>query len=77
MADTTPRLTVKVKRVEENHRYACSCGSLLVEQEDVEYLLHDQFERARNGSLIETKPLNCKWAGVRFEIPTVELKQAA
>jgi hypothetical protein len=75
MPDTTPRLTVKVKRIDDTHRYACPCGSLLVEQSDVEYLLHDQFERAKNGTLIETKPLACKWAGVRFEIPTVELRQ--
>jgi hypothetical protein len=75
MADTTPRLTAKVRRIEDTHRYVCDCGSVIVEQEDAEYLMHDQFERNKNGALNESKPLTCKWSGVRFEIPTVELKQ--
>lgn len=56
--------------------FTCECGSLLVNQEG--YLHHDQYARVVTApfALDESRPLPCKWAGFRFELPTVDLKQA-
>jgi hypothetical protein len=69
---------VKMRKTNNELRYVCDCGSPLVEQE--EQLAHDQYERipTEAGQPVrfdESKPLTCKWAGARFEIPTVDLKQ--
>jgi len=72
--------TVKIRRMNGETRYVCECGSLLIEQD--EQISHDQYARfaqtkgtAHAGALDESKPLTCRWAGARFEIPTIELKQ--
>jgi hypothetical protein len=69
-------MPVKVKRIDGDLQYVCKCGSVLVEQDKPEAILHDSFERAgKGGALDETKPLACKFAGARFEVPVVELVQ--
>jgi len=68
-------MPVKVKRIKGELRYECTCGSLLVEKDGADEILHDQYERGAFGQLDEKKPLKCKYAGGRFEVPVVELKQ--
>lgn len=56
--------------------HACfDCGSALVEQDGT--LHHDQYKRHVEPpyALDENRPLPCKWAGLRFELPVVDLKQ--
>ena len=68
-------MLVKIKRISGHLRYVCACGSPLVEKDAADEILHDQYERGALGGLDESKPLKCKFAGAKFEVPTVELKQ--
>lgn len=58
--------------------FACECGSILLQKPDglhPDGLQHDQYARTKEGALIEAEPLDCRWAGAKFEIPTIEMKQ--
>jgi hypothetical protein len=68
-------MPVKIKRVKGELRYVCACGSVLVEKDGVDEILHDQYERGVLGGIDEGKPLKCKFAGAKFETPTVTLTQ--
>jgi hypothetical protein len=66
-------MSAKIRRVSGGLRYVCAaCNSVLVEKDD--QILHDQYARGALGGLDESKPLSCKFAGQRFEVPTVDLK---
>jgi hypothetical protein len=55
--------------------FACECNSLLVEHDGE--LVHDQYARSATApfALDESRPLACKYAGAKFELPRVELKR--
>ncbi len=59
-------------------QFYCECGSELRASGPTatpDRLQHDQFARdPQTHALIETKPLDCKYAGQWFEIPIVELR---
>ncbi len=57
---------------------ACGqCDSELVMNKTDGLLHHDQYARDKNTKqILEDQPLDCPWAGTRYEVPTVELKQA-
>lgn len=69
-------MPVKIKRIKGHLRYVCdACGSPLVEKDGADEILHDQYERTAFDNLDESKPLKCKFAGAKFEVPTVNLVQ--
>lgn len=68
-------MPVKIKRINGHLRYVCACGSPLIEKDNSDEILHDQYERGVMGGIDESKPLKCKFAGAKFEVPQVELVQ--
>lgn len=69
-------MPAKLKMIDGHLRYVCgTCGSLLVLKDNADEILHDQYARGAFGNVDESKPLKCKFAGAKFEVPTVELVQ--
>ncbi len=66
-------MPVKVKRIKGELKYVCECGSVLVEKDAADEILHDQYERGAFGNIDESKPLKCAFSGAKFSVPVVNL----